>query len=186
MKILIISTCKERMHEEEFVKPIVDIVKSEGGAWSVTNYKKVNEREINSFDKIIISGTSLKDFDYNNYLSRFSWIKNTKKQILGICAGMQIIIATTEERPGEKLKQVQEIGQVTTVFSKDFLGIKKGNNQCYELHRIGVGRVGKNFDVYAKSNGGIQAIKHRMKEIYGVMFHPEVRNKEMIREFLKL
>ena len=42
----------------------------------------------------------------------------------------------------------------------------------------------KDFEIYS---GGkfIQAVKHVGKEIYGVLFHPEVRNKEMILEFVR-
>jgi anthranilate/para-aminobenzoate synthase component II len=32
----------------------------------------------------------------------------------------------------------------------------------------------------------VQAVKHQTKEIYGVLFHPEVRQKEMIANFVKI
>ena len=29
-----------------------------------------------------------------------------------------------------------------------------------------------------------EAVKHKKKELYGVLFHPEVRQKEMIKKFV--
>jgi GMP synthase-like glutamine amidotransferase len=30
----------------------------------------------------------------------------------------------------------------------------------------------------------VQAIKHKQKDIFGVLFHPEVRNREIIERFV--
>jgi GMP synthase (glutamine-hydrolysing) len=41
------------------------------------------------------------------------------------------------------------------------------------------------FDIFCEGNGVVQAVKHKERPIYGVLFHPEVRNKNLILEFLK-
>ena len=38
----------------------------------------------------------------------------------------------------------------------------------------------------AVSDTGIQAVRHPEKPIFGVMFHPEVRNDEVVERFLAL
>ncbi|HII85303.1 TPA: hypothetical protein HA273_01700 [Candidatus Bathyarchaeota archaeon] len=43
----------------------------------------------------------------------------------------------------------------------------------------------KDFEVLATSEKCVQAIKHKSKNIYGVLFHPEVRNQEIIRRFVQ-
>ena len=44
----------------------------------------------------------------------------------------------------------------------------------------------KEFEVFAQSKNCAQAIKHKQKEIYGTLFHPEVRNYEMILNFCEI
>ena len=43
----------------------------------------------------------------------------------------------------------------------------------------------KEFTSYT-SGEEAEIIKHKEKETYGVIFHPEVRNKEIIKKFLEL
>ena len=68
MNILLISTCKEKLNEYEFVTPIVEIIKS--FEYDIINYKNLETGNISIYDKIIICGTSLQDNDYLNYLER--------------------------------------------------------------------------------------------------------------------
>jgi GMP synthase-like glutamine amidotransferase len=39
--------------------------------------------------------------------------------------------------------------------------------------------------VLAESAKCVHAMKHRQKDIYGVLFHPEVRNKEVLQRFIQ-
>ena len=175
--ILIISLCAEKMSELEFVRPIEQIV---GKNYFVKHYKSLTETDLKKADKIILSGTSLKDFEYWNDFEKFLFLKNLKKPVLGICAGMQILVRLFD---GElsKIEKI-EIGQTQIDFEKNFLGVS-GKQKVYFLHKLGVRKIGKNFDVYAKSDKGIAAIKHKSKKIYGVLFHPEVYNREIIENF---
>ena len=42
------------------------------------------------------------------------------------------------------------------------------------------------FDILAKSDNSIHAIKHKSKNIYGIVFHPEVRNQWVIEKFIEV
>jgi len=168
---------KNSLAFDEFVMPIANIVKKN---CKVKHYSEINEKEINIYDKIILSGTTLKDNEFVKHIKKFSWIKRCNKPILGICAGMEIIALVFDS----KLIKSKEIGmtEVTTIkenklFSSGF--------EAYELHNFGV-EPSEEFDVLAESENCIQAIRHKEKGIYGVMFHPEVRNKEIIRKFAEL
>ena len=90
--ILIISLCKEKLHDLEFVKPIEKVVSSLGEKCSVKNYIEVAKTDLEKADKVLLSGTSLMDFDYFNHMDKFSWLKDCEKPVLGICAGMEIIV----------------------------------------------------------------------------------------------
>ena len=177
--ILIINSSKEKLHYYEFVKPIEDILKKNRVAFFTRKYKEVNEKDLREAGKVIICGTSLKDFDYSRNIDRFEWIKDFDRPILGICAGMQIISLMF----GGKMKKETEIGLHKKNFVREFLGIN-GEREVYHLHN-NYSTLPENFESF--TDGEIpQAIKHRTKPIYGVLFHPEVRNKEMIEEFCKL
>ena len=52
MKILLISTCKEKLSEYEFVKPIVEIIKSFD--YDIINYRNLETLDLQTYDKVII------------------------------------------------------------------------------------------------------------------------------------
>lgn len=182
--ILIINLCKERLHYLEFVKPIEDILKEKDIEYKTIYYRKISDKELFSkkLEKIIICGTSLKDSEYLKNLEYFKWIKFPKinKPILGICGGMQIISLIF----GGTLIENKEIGQIKIKFDKEFFNFKPSLVEVYLLHNYAV-LPNKDFEVFAHSQEFKipQAIKHKTKEIYGVLFHPEVRNKELINYF---
>ena len=186
--ILIINICKEELHELEFVKPVLDIVKTGNKKHIVEHYLKLKPNIIEKADKIIICGTSLKDFDYLEGKDKFNFLKKTEKQVLGICAGMQLIALAF----GCEVVKGKEIGLTRVRFEKEFLGIGKTDEDetdVYDLHNMVVKddeNLRKNFGIFASSleKGIVQAIKHKEKEIYGVLFHPEVRQKELISQFI--
>lgn len=171
--ILLISTCKEKLHELEFVKPAEKIV----GKCFIRKYSEVSSEDLEKASKIIICGTSLKDNDYLENLNKFEWIKYFDKPILGICAGSHIIQFIF----GGIKENIKEIGEIKINFEKKFLGLG-GEIKVYVLHQNFVNCP--DFEVYGKSKKCVHAVKHRKKEIYGVLFHPEVYNSELISEFL--
>lgn len=171
--ILLISTCKDKLHELEFVKPIEKILQKN---FKTVHYSKLTKLDLEKAEKIIICGTSLQDNEFSNHLKDFSWIKTIDKPILGICAGIQIISLIF----GAKLKSKTEIGYYKEKFTKPFLSLD-GEQEVYHLHN-NYTTLPKSFEKFTDSKIP-QAIKHKQKEIYGGLFHPEVRNKKLIEEF---
>jgi len=174
--ILLINICKEKLHYYEFVKPIEDILKKENIKYFTRRYKEIENEDLEEAEKIMICGTSLKDNDFIENINYFLWVKNFKKPLLGICGGMQIIGLIF----GGKLKKKTEIGFYSEDFKKEFLGIF-GKQEVYHLHNNSVS-FGKDFEEFTESRIN-QAVKHKKKEIYGVLFHPEVRQKDLIINF---
>jgi GMP synthase (glutamine-hydrolysing) len=60
----------------------------------------------------------------------------------------------------------------------------EGDFKAYALHNYSV-KQSQTFEVLAESTKCIQAIKHKQKNIYGLLFHPEVRNQEILRNFIQ-
>jgi len=172
--ILIVNVCKEKLHYFEFVKPVEEIVKTD---FVTKHYSEISEDDLEKADKVIICGTSLKDDGFVDGLDKFGWIKNFEKPVFGICAGFQVMGMVFGGKPKKKL----EIGFFHEKFSEEFLGLV-GDNEVYHLHNNYV-EFSDEFNVF--NEGKIaQAVKHKHKEIYGVLFHPEVRQKEMVLRFV--
>lgn len=175
--ILIINVCCEKLHYYEFVKPVEDIVEE---GFVTKHYNEINSKDLDNASKVIICGTSLKDNQFTKDLEKFAWLKDFDKPVFGICAGFQLIGLVY----GGEIKNHLEIGFFHEGFDKDFLGFN-GEVEVYHLHNnyVDFSKLSE-FEVYSDSVVS-QVVKHKHKEIYGVLFHPEVRNKEMIKNFVR-
>ena len=80
---------------------------------------------------------------------------------------MQTILKTFSE----PLVPCLQVGmtQITTTKSNLLFG---GVFQAYSLHSYTALSGSENFEVIAKSKECTQAIKHKQKPIYGLLFHP--------------
>jgi len=195
--ILVISTCKEPLHENEFVAPVEAIVKETGKNYFIKPYTKLLKRDFSNAKKIIICGTSLQDNEYlckNNILTAYLQNEHYNKPLLGICAGMQMIgvaygirqqvkTRTVGATRMEILKKQVELGLDTEDFTSEFLGVI-GKNEVYKLHQTYIDFTHlKEFKIYAGKKIP-QAVRHTTRPIYGTLFHPEVRNKSIITSFV--
>ena len=178
MILVVDMSCKkDSLGFYEFVLPIVSIAK-ESDECVVKHYSELRREDLGKFDSVILSGTALKDHATLSQPEKFEWIRDCGKPVLGICAGMQTIGLVF----GLRLKKCLGIGmaQIRTLtpnplFSSTF--------KAYTLHNFSV-TCSPEFDVLAESEKCVQAIKHKRTETYGVLFHPEVRNKEIIQGFI--
>jgi GMP synthase-like glutamine amidotransferase len=163
----------------EFVSPIISAVQPFENC-DVKHFLDLESTELNRYSRIVLSGTALKDHATLKQTNKFNWIKTCSKPILGICAGMQTISLVF----GDPLTACLQIGiaEITTVKDNPLF---KGDFKAYALHNYSV-ESSQTFEVLAKSAKCIQAIKHRQKNIYGVLFHPEVRNQEILKLFVQL
>ena len=179
MKVLLVSTCKEKLSEREFVTPISYILDSV--SHQILHYSKSTREIVNSFDKIIICGTSLQDNKYRNDLDFFKELfYEFPGPILGICSGMQIVCSVF----GSQLITNSEIGMVDVkTLEKNILS--EGKFQVYNIHNTSVNNL-DNFTTLAASETSVQIVKHKNKDIFGVSFHPEVRNENIVSNFLKI
>jgi GMP synthase (glutamine-hydrolysing) len=178
MKTLLISTCNHSLSEREFVFPISKILGE--NEHDIIYFEDCSD--LSGYEKIIICGTSLQDFYYVEQLPFFDdLLKEYTGSILGICSGMQIL---TSIFGTSGLIDNVEIGLVE-VQTLEFNKLFEGKFQAYNLHNYSVQDC-ENFKILAMSENSIQAVKHFTREIYGILFHPEVRNEEIITNFLKI
>ncbi len=177
--ILIVSTCKWGLSEEEFVRPIIEIVENMGFECRVLKYSEYLNFE--EYSKVIITGTALRDFDYFNYIDEFKALKDYSGDVLGICAGYQLLAKVF----GNELNRLKKIGVYEVEFIKECKLAKKGKSKAYFLHNFALTTVNKLIVPIAFCGNEISVFKVKDKEFYGTSFHPEVFNKEIIVNFLK-
>ncbi len=173
--IMLVDVCAEELHSYQYVLPVKNIV----GECFVRKYKDVTEADLKKAKKVIICGTAILDNEYLSNIESFSWIKDYDGHILGICAGCQVLQMVF----GAKRERGVEIGKKKILFSDSFLGVL-GEIWAYLLHQNIV--ESDKFEVFAKSDSFNCAFKYKDKDFYGVLFHPEVYNKEMIENFCLL
>jgi GMP synthase-like glutamine amidotransferase len=170
---------KDSLAYAEFVQPIVTTVKPLENC-VVKHFSEVQHSELKGYSKIVLSGTALKDHATLSQTEKFHWLKSCEQPVLGICAGMQTISLVF----GEPLKPCLQVGMTEIATLKEN-SLFEGNFKAYALHNFSV-ELSPNFDVLAKSTKCVQAVKHKRKDVYGVLFHPEVRNAEILQKFVKL
>jgi GMP synthase-like glutamine amidotransferase len=168
---------KDSLGAEEFVLPILRIAERLDKC-EIRHFSEIAPEKIKKYSRIILSGTALKDNGFAEVPEKFAWLKDCEKPVMGICAGMQIIGQVFVSR----LENKQEIGMtdIRTVHENPLFS---GKFSAYELHNYSV-KASREFEVLAMSGKCAQAIKHREKPIYGVLFHPEVRNPKIIERFI--
>jgi GMP synthase-like glutamine amidotransferase len=161
----------------EFVLPILSIAEKLEKC-TVKRYFEVSEKDLNGCDKVILSGSALKNTVTLSQIAQFKWLKDCGTPVLGICAGMQTISLVF----GGRLVKCREIGMTEVVTLKETV-LFSSSFKAYTLHNYAIVPSAE-FEVMAESAKCVQAIKHKRKELYGVLFHPEVRNKEVIQRFI--
>jgi len=180
-RILLVDLCfeKDSLSQYEFVHPIRDTLQQAGFFCNILHYTMVKPQELASYDKIILCGTGLLDNVYAKHLHLFSWIKDFKKPILGICAGMQVIGAVY----GGSIVPNQAIGleQIEIVRDSQLLGEPR-QIEGYHLHDYAV-TLPEGLSILAGKIDAVEAFGHCTHPTYGIIFHPEVRNRWILERF---
>jgi GMP synthase-like glutamine amidotransferase len=183
-RILLVDLCfeKDSLSQYEFVHPIRDTLQKAGIFCNILHYTDVKPQHLANHDKIILCGTGLLDNAYAEHLQLFTWIKDLKKPILGICAGMQVIGAVY----GGSIVQNRAIGleEIEIVRASPLLGEPR-QIEGYHLHNYAA-TLPDGLSLLAGRVDAVEAFRHRTDPTYGVLFHPEVRSRWILERFANL
>ncbi len=187
--ILLVDLCyrKDSLSRYEFVLPIADILTRIEQPHEAVHYSELCGDLLKGADRIILCGTALKDNAYCEQIGRFSWLKSCDKPVLGICAGMQVIGSVF----GGKIVPQPAIGLEKVAILRDtpLLGERR-SIEGYHLHNFSVTLpdgfylvAGREQRVEAGAGVRVEAFLHCNRPIYGIIFHPEVRNRWIVERF---
>lgn len=172
----------------EFVNPIAEIVKTSGTPYTVCHFRDLSEEQLSPVEKVILCGTALQDNAFLGEREAFAPLFHEgmpTRPILGVCAGMQVLTlccgGTVTESSGFGMTEIEILDGSDSLFCE----FAKPTFQAYEMHQYGTW-PGSEFTVLARSASGVQAIRHREHPVWGVQFHPEVRNEWVVERFLEL
>ncbi|MGB8309376.1 MAG: glutamine amidotransferase [Methanoregula sp.] len=170
------------LSRDEFVGPVARIVSRAGHEWREVHFSVISGENIKSANGIILCGTALKDNLFAEKAEEFAWLRDVHVPVLGICAGMQALCLVH----GGFLRLACEIGMTTVrINGSDLLLGDRQSFEAYELHSFACDPP-PGWVVTAASDRYVQVVHHPDRPLYGVMFHPEVRNDPVVEQFCAL
>ncbi len=143
----------------------------------------LGRRRLPDFDVAILSGGHGRSIVNHRkfYKSEIEFVKKSKKPILGICLGFEIIavafggklsrLGKKEERGEVKIDALERDGILKRI-PKTF--------DAYEAHKWVLKGAPCQLVSVAQSVDGIEILKHRARPIYGLQFHPEATDRKGI------
>ena len=175
----------------QFTQLIARRVRELGVYSEILSHKKKINFYDNNISGIILSGGPLNVYETSK-VKFDKKILNQKIPVLGICFGHQII---SKELGGKvKKSKYREFGLVkikkkrNSILTINFFN-KKGTNNVWMSHSDQVTKLPKNFQMVASSdNAKFCIIQNKIKNFYGIQFHPEVTHTKngtiLLKNFL--
>ncbi|NYT01869.1 MAG: hypothetical protein GKC10_03815 [Methanosarcinales archaeon] len=182
--ILLVDLCyqEDSLSAYEFVRPIADALARAGAGVECRHYTRVTPESASECEGVVLCGTALKDNGYAEHIELFSWLQDPGVPALGICAGMQVMASLF----GGRIIPHPAIGleDISVVEDSSLLGPPR-QIQGYHLHNYGV-TLPPGFRLLAGTAEAVEAFRHPDRPLYGILFHPEVRNRWVLERFLDL
>ena len=138
-----------------------------------TSIKNIKEKE--PFGLILGGGPSVERSG-----NSMKYVKELEIPILGICLGHQIIAKAYGGEIGAAGVESYAKIKINIIDENDILKGFGKSADVWASHKDEVCKPPENFKVLASSSiCGVEAMKHEIKPIYGIQFHPEVHHTAM-------
>lgn len=157
------------------------------GKESIACFDSFSEKDAKNADVIILSGSSIGPLYQRTeaYRKEIEFIQNTNKSIIGICFGYELIVHAFSGELEELNLPQKGMVEIRVLQDADLFC---GKNSFYSFanHRWGTKKMPDSFEILAESDDGPEVIRHTLKPIYGLQFHPENRAEESFGDELFL
>lgn len=151
--------------------------------------EKLSEFNDSEYSGIVLSGGNKWSILYKpeRFEAELNLIKSTKKPVLGICLGAELLAfafgGVIQELP-EKVRQ--EIS--SQIVNEDPIIPSTEELNLIELHRFSITELPPDFKEIAVSTTGIELFRQNDTFNYGMQFHPELSESgvAMLQNWLEL
>lgn len=170
----------------EFCEPLENILAGAGTLYETCEYADTRQTNMSRYDGAILSGSPRGNDIVDHHQAYFRWIKTFGKPLFGICAGFHIIgrlygcelLRSVEKEVGDFFVSIVKDDPIFKNFPERF-NVRQSHHDSITLPA--------NFILLATSGKcKVEAIKHRSAPIYATQFHPEVKNRAMILNFIDI
>jgi anthranilate/para-aminobenzoate synthase component II len=167
MKILVVDNVTIGMHS------LMEALK--GYPHDRISYRQITPAILNRYDKVILSGGHGFGVLHPNskYKRELDAVKKSRKPILGVCLGFQLICRAYGAELGDIKRYEKGVLVVRKVGADPLLKGLPASFKVYENHRHIVKKVDGKLVELAVSKDGIEMVRHRTKPMWGTQFHPE-------------
>ncbi len=160
---------------EEYARPIAESVGGE-----IVHYRQLTAPMVAEASHIVLCGTPLRDNVVLDDIKRFAWLARIEKPVLGICVGAEVIGQVF----GCELESAKEIG-VVKVRVEATNPLADEDFEAYCVHSQAV-VPNDQVEVFARSDACVQMFRIVRRPVWGIQFHPEVRNLQILQAFLHI
>ncbi len=143
----------------------------------VSGARECSSARFGDFDGVVLSGSPdmlSSPRAQSKYKSEADAVREASSPVLGVCFGHQLMALSFGSRVVEDVRPV--LGFVRTEVIADdriFAGLPKANMLLESRHEV-VASLPRGFRALARSETSkIAAMKHCVRPLYGVQFHPE-------------
>ncbi len=182
--IVSLSMDHPSLQDAEYVMPIERAVKAAGYGYDTAHRSALPASLAGGDGAVILCGTAVGDNAVIDAAGSFDWLKEHTGPVLGICVGANLICRAF----GGGLKELDEIGHVRLRGEggpdDPVIGPLDGQ-EAYVTRALGP-VLPEGFRALARSDAGVQAFVHKERPVYGILFHPEVRHREIISRFCEV
>lgn len=109
----------------------------------------------------------------DEYKNQIEFARKFGGPIIGICLGFEIIAHAHGSWLTRLETRSEGIKQITTTIEGEALELPR-TAYVYEGHRWAVKDLEEPLVTLARSDDGVEILKHRHRPVYGTQFHPEV------------
>lgn len=133
----------------------------------------LTDEAVAAADAVVVTGGYGQDaYGQDFFLRQVSMIRTIDKPVLGICLGFELICYAYGCQLHEEAER--ETGAAAVTPTGEGAKLFQGTDpiRVNESPRWNVDELPKDLVVLARSESGIEAVRHRAKPIYGLQLHP--------------